>query len=215
MTWWILRSIAIAITLALVLVATPRAARASCATDAVALRAALVDEASAARQWNALWALGFAGAAAGQLALVATETNPIGDFDRDFEEQMYVGAAKATLGMAARFVLPLRVTVPAAATEPCEDVARLRAAIAANGRRERRTVWLTLIGGTLVNLAGSALLWHRRDLSTAAQSFATGVVVGPISAWTQPRASWRRWRAERATWAVRVGPGTLSVAGTF
>lgn len=189
------------------------AARADCVDEARELRVYLTKEASSARLWNTLWAIGFGTAAAGQVALALGEVKPIGEFDRAFEEQMYVGAGKATLGLAVRVVLPLRIAVPAAQADACADVVKLRAAIDKAGRKERRSVWLTLIGGTLVNLAGSAFLWSRHDFSTALQSFISGAIVGPISALTQPRCSWRL----RRQWNVRagVGFGNVWVSGSF
>jgi hypothetical protein len=205
---------------AITLVVQMRAAAASCADEATALREHLTAESRNARIWNTLWAIGFGVAAAGQATLVLTETKPIGTYDTDFEEQMYVGTAKASLGLAVRLVLPLRIKVPAAAGDPCVDVSALREAVTEAGRRERRTAWFTLIGGTAVNVAGALLLWHRRNLETGALSFATGVPVGPISALTQPRKSWKLWRERRATWTVGVGgvagdPRSLWIAGEF
>jgi hypothetical protein len=192
-------------------------AEADCVDEARELRAHLTREAKNARTWNTLWAIGFGGAAVAQLGFVAGEVNPIGDYDDAFEEQMYVGAAKASLGAAVRVVLPLKLEVPAANEDACTDVKQLRAAVEVAGRKERRSVWLTIVGGTLVNLAGSALLWSRHDFGTAAQSFATGAVVGPISAFTQPRKSWKRWNKHRTETNVQVGLGVrgIWIAGTF
>jgi hypothetical protein len=194
-----------------------QSAKADCVEEARALRAHLTREASNARIWNTSWAIAFGGAAALQLGFVAAEVNPIGDYDDAFEEQMYVGATKASLGAAVRLVLPLRIEVPTANADACTDAMQLRAAIEVAGRKERRSVWLTLIGGTAINLAGSALLWSRHDFSTAAQSFITGAVVGPISAFTQPRKSWKRWNQHRREIDLQVGLGVGSVwiAGSF
>ena len=202
-------SIVVVITLA------TQTARAECVEEARELRAHLTRESGNARTWNTAWAIGFGAAAAGQLGLAAAEVNPIGEFDRAFEEQMYVGAAKASLGLAVRIVLPLKIHVPPADADACIDVKQLRAAIEHAGKKERRSVILTLLGGTAVNLAGSALLWYRHDLTTAASSFATGAIVGPISAWTQPRRSWKLAKQRRVEWQAGIGVGSLWVAGTF
>jgi len=196
------------------------AALTDCAGEARMLREHLTTEARSAKIWNAAWAVGFGVAALGQLSLALTATNPTGEFDRDFEEQMYVGASKATLGLGARVVLPLHLSVPAQQSDACADVVGLRAAIAKAGRRERRSVLLTIFGGTAINLAGAILLWQRRDFTTGALSFATGVPIGPISAYTQPRRSWKKWREQEASWSVGVGgvagsPASLWFAGTF
>jgi len=201
------------------MVAQPRVATASCVEEADSLRAHLTAESRRARIWNAAWAIGFGVAAAGQLTLALTETKPLGTFDTDFEEQMYVGTTKASLGLAVRLVLPLRVRVPATTSDPCTDVAALRGALAEAGRRERRAFWFTLIGGTAVNLAGTLLLWQRRNFETGALSFATGVPIGPLSAFTQPRKSWKLW-ARRAMWTAGIGgvagePRSLWIAGEF
>ena len=63
----------------------------------------------------------------------------------------------------------------------------LHKAIAHAADKERKSILLTIIGGTIVNLSGAIWLAARHDLKTAATSFATGVPVGPISALTQPR----------------------------
>jgi hypothetical protein len=193
---------------------------ADCATEATMLRTHLTAEARSARIWNTAWAIGFGAAAAGQLALALTSTKPLGEFDTDYKETMYVGAAKATIGMGARIVIPLRIAVPSAQSDACADVVALRASVAKGGRREKRTVFLTIIGGTLVNLAGSLLLWQRRDFETGALSFAMGVPISPISAYTQPRRSWRLWRESETTWTAGVGgvagsPRSLWLTGTF
>ncbi|HEU0030602.1 MAG TPA: hypothetical protein VFQ53_08215 [Kofleriaceae bacterium] len=195
------------------------ATAATCDDEAAALRDHLTSEGRRARIWNTAWAIGFGAAAVGQLALAWTETQPFGTFDDDDKEQMYVGASKATLGMAARVILPLRVRVPDATPDACADVVALRAAVEEAGRRERRSVILTLVGGTTVNVAGGLLLWHRRNFETGAISFAIGVPFGPLSAFTQPRRSWRMWkeheRAQTASWTVSVGVRSIWVAGTF
>jgi hypothetical protein len=198
-----------------VITVATQAARAECVEEARELRAHLTRESRNAGTWNTAWAIGFGAAAAGQLGLVAAELNPIGTYDDAFEEQMYVGAAKASLGLAVRVVLPLKIHVPPAHADACVDAKQLRAAITKAGTKEKRSVILTLLGGTAVNLAGSALLWHRHDLKTAASSFATGAVVGPISAWTQPRRSWKLSKQRRVDWQAGIGLGSLWVAGTF
>ena len=197
----------------------PGAARADCAQDADALRAHLTSQAHSVRIWNTLWAIGFGAAAAGQFALAAAEENPLGTFDRDFEETLYVGGAKATIGFAARVVMPLRVDVPAPDADRCRELATLRASLTAIAKKERQTFWLTHLGGLAINLAGAAILWERRSFSVGALSFAMSFPIGPISAYTMPRGSWHRWRSERAAWSVAVGPRadgwTLGVAGSF
>lgn len=195
--------------------AQPRAVTAGCVEESAILRDHLVHEASRLQLWNTAWAIGFGAAAAGQVTLAVTETKPFSTFDTDYQETLYVGATKATIGMAARLVLPLHIEVPAATGDPCADVAALRATLATAGRRERRTFWLTLIGGTAVNLTGSIVLWQRRDFGVGALSFVVGFPIGPLAAFTEPRASWRQWEARRASWVVGAGPRSLWLAGSF
>lgn len=198
--------------------AAAQAEAAACDEEAVELRAHLVAEARWARRWNTAWAISFGGVAAAQLALGLSRTNPFGPFDRDYEETVYVGAAKAGVGMLVRLVMPLRVRVPARIGEPCADVAALRAALADVGRRERRSFWLTHLGGTALNLAGAAVLAYRRSLSVGAVSFAISYPIGPLHAYTAPRRSWHRWRAHRASWSVGASAGaatTVWLGGAF
>ncbi len=157
-------------------------------------------------RWNTAWAVGFGVAAAGQLTLALSETKPLGTFDLDYRDMMYVGAAKATIGVAARLVLPLHVTVPAPTGDACGGLTALRGALADAGRRERRTFWLTIIGGTALNVAGALVLWHRRDFPTGAISFVTALPIAPISSLTQPRTSWR------GTWTVAFTGDSLWLA---
>lgn len=180
------------------------AAAASCEEEAAELRALLEGEARRARRWNTAWMIGFATASAAQLALALTETNPLGAFDRDYEEALYVGAAKAGLGTLVRIVLPLRVTVPPASGDACADAPALRAALEDAGRRERRGFWFSHIGGTALNLATSALLTYRRSLEVGAISFGIGYSVGLVHVYTQPRRGWHAWRERRSSWTVGV-----------
>jgi hypothetical protein len=180
------------------------AAAATCEEEAAALRALVSGEARRSRWWNTAWMIGFATASAAQLALALTESNPLGAFDRDYEETLYVGAAKAGLGTLVRIVLPLRATVPPPSGDACADVPALRAALADTGRRQRRAFWFSHLGGTALNLATSALLTYRRSLAVGAISFGIGYSVGLAHVYTQPRRGWRAWRERRAAWTVGV-----------
>jgi hypothetical protein len=188
------------------------AVAATCEEEAAELRALVTDEARRSRRWNTAWGIGFAAASAGQLALTLTRTNPLGEFDRDYEETLYASAGKAALGALVRFVLPLRATVPAPTGEPCADVPALRAALADAGRRQRRGFWFSHLGGTALNLATSALLTYRRSLSVGALSFGIGYSVGLAHVYTQPRRGWRAWRERRDTWTI--GVSTMDARGS-
>jgi hypothetical protein len=190
----------------------------ACVEEAAELRAHLTSESRRARRWNTAWAIGFGTVAAGQFTLAATKTNLFGEFDRDYQETMYVGAAKAGAGLLVRLVLPMRVRVPAPAAEPCADVTALRASLADAGRRERRGFFLTHLGGTALNLAGAALLTYRRSFRVGALSFAISYPISPLHAYTQPRRSWHRWRTHRASWTIGASGGsetTFWLGGTF
>ncbi len=181
---------------------------ASCEAEAAELRAHLELEACKAFRWNTLWAIAFGAAATAQLGFALGEVSPTGGtFDRATEETLYVGATKATIGVLARVTMPLRISVPATSGDACAQVTILRAALAEAGRRERRSFWLTHLGGTALNLAGAGFLTARHGLTTGAISFAISYPVGPASAYTQPRGSWKHWRARRSTWVVGVTGG--------
>jgi hypothetical protein len=186
-------------------------AHADCAKDAGELRAHLRTEHSRAEIWNAAWAILFTAAAAGQLAAAGARYNPTGDFDDAFEEQLYVGSIKATLGLLSKVVLPLKIPLPAENADACTDVAQLRKALAKAAKKERGSIWLTIIGGTVVNLTGAIWLWGRHDFNTGALSFASGVPVGPISALTQPKGSMRLYKKRRVEWTAGLG----WIGGTF
>lgn len=198
--------VAVTVTLAC---ATP--AHADCARDAAELRSHLRTEERSAEIWNASWAILFTTAAAGQLAAAAAHFNPLGEFDEAFEEQLYVGSIKATLGLLSKVVVPLKIPVPSVDPDACVDLAQLRKALRTAARKERRSIYLTLIGGTAVNLAGTIWLWARHDFKTGAISFLSGAPVGPISAFTQPRGSMRLYARRRVEWTAGLG----WIGGTF
>jgi hypothetical protein len=180
-------------------------AHADCASDAADLRTHLRTESQRAEIWNASWAIVFTVAAAGQLASAGARYNPLGDYDDAYEEQLYVGTIKATLGVLSKVVLPLKIRAPAPTADACTDVAQLRKALAIAAEKERGSIWLTIIGGTAVNLAGAIWLWARHDFKTGAISFASGVPAGPISALTQPRGSMRFYKQRRVEWTAGLG----------
>jgi len=202
----------------MLLAAVPRA-EADCAADADRLRTHLVGAAPGVFRWNTAWAIAFGGAAVVLYAAATTETKPFGTFDQDFKESMYVGGAKATIGAAARLVLPLRVRVPPPNADRCADLAALRGSLAKLAGQEKRTFWLTHLGGFALNLSGALLLWHRRSFKVGAISFLMSFPISPLSAYTMPRRSWHLYREEAPTWSVGVGLGehhaTLGLVGEF
>ena len=186
------------------IVASPAHASPDCAVDADLLRTHLDQAARATFRWNLAWGILFGGAAVGQVVLAVTETKPFGTFDTAYRDTMYVGAGKAAIGFASRVVMPLGVAVPARSDDRCAELVALRASLTTIAKKERQTFWLTHLGGTALNLAGAAFLWHRHSFSTGAISFAMSFPVGPISAYTLPRKSWHLWRAQRASWSVAI-----------
>jgi len=201
--------VVVTVTLALAMLDLDAYAGPNCEGEARALRAHLTREASRADTWTSLWALGFAAAAVGQIVLADAEANPFGEFDAAYRGQLYVGAIKASLGLGSKLVVPLRIRVPPRVPDPdldqCEDARRLRKALATAADKERKSILLTIIGGTAVNLGGSIWLWIRHDFKTAATSFLVGAPVGPISALTQPRGSMRLHKKQRIEWVAGLG----------
>ena len=202
---------------ALLLLALAQRAEADCAADADRLRAHLVAAAPGVHRWNLGWALGFGGAAAIQFTLAATRTNPFGTFTTDYQETLYAGAIKSTIGMLSRVIQPLHVSVPPLNADRCADLKALRDRLSSIARKERSTFWLTHLGGIALNLTSGLILWHRRSFEVGATSFLISFPVGPIAAYTMPRGSWHLWRDESPTWSVAVGLGpdqaTLSLVG--
>lgn len=204
---------------AVLLAAAPRAVDADCGTDADRLRAHLVEVEPAVYRWNTVWTVALGSAAVLQFTLAATHTNPFGTFNEDFQEAMYVGGTKATIGMLSRIVTPLRVRLPEASADRCTELAALRGSVKKLASQERQNFWLTHIGGFALNAAGGLLLWHRRSFKVGAVSFLTSLPVGWLIAYTLPRKTWHLYRSESPSWTVTIGAGeghgTIGIAGTF
>ena len=198
----------VAALVALVLASPTLVAADDCAPEADELRAHLEDARRSTRRWNLGWGIAFGAAAAGQVALAVTETNPIGPDDERFVDMAYVGAAKATIGMLSHIVLPIGVRVPARQGDRCAELVTLRAELQRIAIKERRSFWLTHLGGFALNVSGALLLWHMHDAKTGLLSFAVSYPVGVASAYTLPRATWKRWR-------VSITPTAVAVGGTF
>ena len=186
-----------------------------CGRDAAELRGVLEREARDAERWNAAWQITFGTAAAAQVGFAVAGSNPLGPFDRDYEETLWVGAGKATLGFLARTVMPLRVEVPTSSGDVCADRLALGHALVDAARRERRLFWMNHVGGLAVNAAGVVILGTRRSWSLGALSFAIGYPVGLLSNYTMPRRSWHYLRD--TTWTVQrdATSWTIGVAGSF
>jgi hypothetical protein len=175
----------------------------SCEQEATALHEHLERESERAGRWNTIWAVLFGAAVVGQVGFAIAEKDPLGgDYDQDTKETLIVGASKATLAVASKVILPLRIPVPGRTTDACADVLALRAALATAAKREKRSFWLTHLGGTAINIAGATILTVRRSFKVGAISFAISYPIGPASAYTQPRRSWKLYRAQQPTWVV-------------
>jgi hypothetical protein len=195
---------AAAAALAIVL-ATVSRADAACAVEAEELRGFLTKEVAHADKWDIAWGLAFGGVSTVQAAAAITKFKPGGDFNADDEATLYVGAAKSFIGFAAHTVTPIHAPLPARDPDPCVDLAHLRKTLAMLGKAERQTFWLTHLGGLAVNLAGGAILWHERSFKVGLISILISLPVGPLTAYTMPRAAWHRWRKDRASWTVGLG----------
>jgi hypothetical protein len=163
-----------------VLVALPRAVAAepTCETITATLRA----DADRARAWDTAWTLIYAGAAVGQGLVAGAATDGLSAANR---AGLRVGAVKASIGVVAKVVNPLRIPVPTS----CADAP---AALRLAARRERISFWFNTLGGLAVNGAGALYLGlHEDSWSAAASSFGVGAAVSVLSAVTMPRRAWR------------------------
>jgi hypothetical protein len=190
--------------------ASARAAAETCSSESIALHEHLVTASRNAQRWNVGWSIAFGGLAGAQLGLALAHDRPLGTFDRDYQEMLWVNVAKSTISFASRLVMPLRVDVP-----PCSDPIALRAALERVAKAERRQFWIGHAGAIFLNLAGALVLAERRSWTVGVTSLAVGYPVGLLSVYTMPRASWHLWRD--ATWVVTPtsGGGALGLAGTF
>lgn len=202
---------AAALVAAMALAAPAAACPADAAERAAALRDRLERERTKAFRWRLGWALGFGAATAGQLALYATETAPLGEYDDAAEASLLAGAAKSFVGMSARIVLPLKVPRPSTSGDGCADLAAAEAALARAARSEQRSFWLNHLGGLALQLAGTLYIGLSVEdaWGDAAISFGLGYAVGLASTYTQPRGAWHLHRrgglggaAGGASWQV-------------
>ena len=175
----------------------------SCDQEATELYKHLELESDRAGRWNTVWAILFGAAVVGQVAFAVAEVNPTGGpYDQDAKETLIVGASKATLAVGSKLIMPLRIPVPSRTSDACVDVQTLRSALRIAATREKRSFWLTHLGGTAINLVGATILTVRRSFGVGALSFAASYPVGPASAYTQPRRSWKLYREKQPTWVV-------------
>lgn len=157
------------------------------------LQRVLRDEARAASRWRWAWAGVYGVAAVGQVAFAQADLVPEGDRHHAQLVSLYLGAGKATIGLAARLVIPPKIARPALTGDPCTDARAMRTAIARTARAERTSMALNVLGGLSLNVGTSLWLGLREDSwADAGISFGMGTVVSLLSAFTQPRRVWRR-----------------------
>jgi hypothetical protein len=193
------------IALVLALLAAPAAADPACDE----ITASLAADASQARVWNIAWAVTFGAAAVG--IAVAALTIPEDKISDNTRTGLWISTSKATIGAAARVVLPLRVEQP----RDCADAPR---ALALSARRQRNGVILNTVGGLVLNTAGLLYLGLEKDAwRTGVLSFVSGTVVGLFSSYTAPRRAWRGKRVAPAGVVISVVPtlGGAAVVGTW
>lgn len=193
----------------------PRAHAEDCAVEAASLRTHLADADDSTFSWNTAWTIGFGVAAVASFTSALVEWNPFGKFDQNYKETMIVSGSKATIGVASRLAVPLRVRMPDHNADQCVELAALRKEASRLRKQERGSFWLTVFGGTALNLAGATVLWYRRSFTTGAVSFAIGFPVGLASALTQPTRTWRL--VDEQAWSVGVVPtegGAMTFIGT-
>ncbi len=180
--------------------------------DASAVRADLQQESVRVDHWTLAWRITYTALAAGELGVAAS-----GTLGHDNAEAAWVGGVKSALGALGQWFSPLRIEVPASTGDACTDRAALRAAAEHAAHDERRTFWVSHLGGLAVNLAGAAFLAQQLSWQSGLLSFATGYPIGLISTYTMPRASWRRVREVTWTASLVTGRGqtALVVAGSL
>lgn len=193
-------------------------AQATCdATEVTELRAHLAAQSDKADTWNLAWRVTFTSAAVGTLAVGLWNPFP------SLQTGLYASSGKATIGALARWILPLRIHVPADTGDACTDLAALRKEIRRVARKQRSLFWMGHFGGILVNLGGAAYVWYEDSLGKALLSIAVGYPVGVLSNYTMPRGTWKLYRDREPSWTITTvtalprddGGFTLSLAGTF
>ncbi len=180
----------------LVLVLAPATAGAADCdpAEAAALREHLTSQQKTADTWNLAWRITFTAAAVGTLAVGVANPFP------SLQTGLYASSGKATIGALARWILPLRIHVPAETADTCADVSALRTELRRVGRKQRSLFWMGHIGGVIVNLGGAAYVWSEDSGSKALLSIAVGYPIGLLSNYTMPRGAWHKYRD--AAWTM-------------
>lgn len=209
----------VAVVVVVIALARPAIAQPCDAAEVTELREHLTVQQDKANTWNWAWRITFTGAAVATAVVGAWDPIP----SLELKQGLYASSGKATIGAAARWILPLRIHVPDATGDACADLALLRREIRRVAHKERGLFWMGHIGGIAVNLAGAAYVWYQDDLNKALLSIAIGYPVGVLSNYTMPRGTWKLHREREASWNVGSvsvmprdeGGWTLSLGGTF
>lgn len=173
----------------LAVLALARSAAASPCGDPRVLRDELERESSRMDHWVLAWRIVYTAGAVGQFAGAAS-----GAADHDNTRSLYVGGAQSAIAALGFWFSPLRIHVPPPIGDACADRNALREVAERAADDERDNFWLGHIGGLVINGAGAIVLGEIASWKTGAISFASGEVIGLISTYTMPRASWGRVR---------------------
>ena len=173
-----------------------------------------------AAKWDLAWTATFALAAVGSAGTaVFAPRDWIGD---DTRAGLYVTAAKATVGVLAKLLDPLRIDVEGLCGERHPASAKARHVLLVEAaQRERHMLILNVFGGLAINTIGLLYLGYGRGAwESAWLSFGVGTAVGVASALTAPVQSWiLNRRLDRPSIAVvpTVGHGStgMALAGTW
>jgi hypothetical protein len=140
--------------------------------------------------WNLAWTATFAIAAVGSAGTAVFA--PRAWIESEPRAGLYVTAAKATVGVVAKLVDPLRIDVEGLCHDPRPASKRARHALLVEAaQRERHTLILNIFGGLAINTGGLLYLGYGRGAwQTAWISFGIGTAVGVASTLTAPVQSW-------------------------
>jgi len=140
--------------------------------------------------WDEAWGITFAIAAVGSAGYAAFA--PRDWIGSDRRAALYVTAGKATVGVIAKLVHPLRISVKGLCRDPHPATVRARHALLVEAaQRERHSLILNIFGGLAINTVGLLYLGYGRGAwDSAWVSFGIGSAVGVASALTAPVQSW-------------------------
>ena len=181
---------------------------------------AVCEDFDRAAKWSLAWTATFAVAAVGSAGTAAFA--PRDWIENDTRAGLYVTAAKATVGVLAKLLYPLRIDVEGLCGDRHPASAKARHALLVEAaQRERHTLILNVFGGLVVNTIGLLYLGYGRGAWESAWfSFGIGTAVGVASALTAPVQSWiLNRRLDRPSIGVvpTIGRGStgMALAGTW